>query len=218
MNNAQAPLPIKQPSSKTNVFLVAILLVAAAVAVGLIWHSKHKDQPAAISSNSSTFPSDWPNYKATKYDFMFNYPTAWSSPEISQTSQSTNQTQIIFSGNAKTAYTVVATIQPDVANGTSAKSAIQKTLTGDKKNLLKYDGGSYSTALIDPATKSIGQINLFQIVNLSKLKISGAVVEVLLNPNSKCAGSSLPSSNANGCFSQADYTTVSQFAKSIRSL
>ena len=220
MNNAQAPLPIKQSSSKKNIFLVAVLLVAAAVAVGLIWHSKHKNQaPAASSSNALTFPSDWPAYKATKYGFMFNYPKTWSTPVTNQLAQDTTpQDEVVFSANAKTAYSVVAILQPDTAGGTSAKSAIQKTLAGSKKDFLKYDGDSYGTTLVDSSTKSIGQINISQIVSLPKLKISAAIVEVLLNPSSKCSGNQLAASNSGGCFSQADYTTVGQFAKSIRTL
>ncbi|MBX4190944.1 hypothetical protein KW794_02545 [Candidatus Saccharibacteria bacterium] len=217
-NTNPEPAP-SNSRARSSILMVIILAIIVLAALATWYFTKPASKQVYSGATTVSIPSDWLEYKATKYGFVFNYPKTWSSPEVKESVlEGVKQEEITFSGNSKTTYSVVTFMTPDNAKVTSNRANIQKTLAGDKKSFLKYDGGSYSTALMDSGTKSIAQINISQIVNLPKLKISAAVTEVLLNPNSKCAGNKLAASSNDGCFSETDYTTVSQFVKTVRPL
>ena len=196
----------------SKLLIVLALLVIGGVATAYTYYAGKDKQSVNSPRVDSTL------YKATKYGFMFDYPKQWSAPRINEsTIEGIKQIEVIFNGNSETAYSVVALMIPDASRANTVKSRIQKTLSLNKKNFLKYDETSFSTALMDTSTKSIGQINISQIVNLPKLNISAATIEVLLNPSDKCAGK-LSTDDAKDCFTQADYAAVSQFSHSIRPL
>lgn len=204
-------------SSRKFLYLSVVIIILIA-ASGYFWHRHSNGAKVSYNGSKLSLPFDWKEYKATKYGFMFNYPKLWSTPQISQVDQQgIKKDQVVFSSNSEVKYSVMVSMASDAKSSTPLRSVIRQALSGNKKTFLKYDDSSYSTALVDPSTNSLGQVSLSQIINLPALNISGATVEVLLNPSNKCGnGGRLATNNSDGCFSEADYTSVSQLSKSIR--
>jgi len=218
--------PDTQSSQKKNMpkILFTLIIVALFIAVALgiyFWKASDKNKPVVKNDGSSiSIPSDWNEYKATKYGFMFNYPKSWGTPIVNDYSKKNGtKLEIVIPASQASNYSVVATIQKDNNDSsTITRANIKRVLQGNKKGLLNYDDNSYSIALQDPETRALAQVNLYRVVNLNKIGASALVAESLLNPGKGCPGDKLATNGSKDCFTEKDYNDLSTFAFSFKDL
>lgn len=195
---------------KNSLNLVIIVALVLFLVVGGAVLTARKKSTATTPAESSSIPNGWVKYEAKQYGFKFAFPKDWKSPNVQQI---TNKGQTSYQIDLLSKKGTVVTMLDKTISTSSIKSA----LGGDKKTFLKYDSTSYSTAFIDPNTKSLAQINLLQEISLPKLGISAAFIEVMLNPSKDCTDR-LANAQSAVCFTEDDYKNVSLFAKNIKSL
>jgi hypothetical protein len=203
--------PRVQPIKKNSLSLMVIITVLALVIIGAAYLLGHKHKSTATTSESVAIPRGWMKYEAKQYGFKFAYPKEWSAPNVQRL---TNKGQVSYQViiDDKKGFSVITLL-----NKAQTATNIKNALAGDKKGFLKYDSSSYSTALIDSSTDSIGQVDLLQTVSLNKLGISVASVEVILNSSKDCPNH-LVAGSSSTCFTEDDYKNVTTFAKNIKSL
>lgn len=222
----------KQPPSKSFDWVKTALILVAVVVVAVVawyaYHKKHNDSP--VNNSVSSLSQDWTQYKATKYGFMFDYPKTWGTPTVSEyTRKQGTHYEIGFSTDTKQGISVTAAFDSkDEMNpgcGGSCgilkgyvKEDVLKALSGTKANYVKYDSSSYSTLQVDPKSDVAGELFMYQIVNLSKIKATAAQIAYTRMGSATCPSDKLADNNVSGCVTLASYNDLNRFAKSIKNL
>lgn len=198
--------------------MLALLVVIVLIAGGIFAYSKHNHS----QSNANSLPAGWLEYKATSYGFKFDHPKDWGTPKLNNYTQDKITGYNIMFSPPQGKYTVLAILESSGSSGSSStdinRQFVQKNLSSGKEKFLKSDTSSYSTVLVDPKTNSPGQINLYQIVNLSKIHVTAVNTELIISPKAGCPADKLNDDATKGCITNSIYDEASKFSKSISSI
>jgi hypothetical protein len=210
---------------KLEIILPVILLI---IIFFIAWYGRHNNG----ALNNDVIPTSWIEYKATKYGFKFSYPTSWGAAQIVNTKGKTgSQYQVNFgvSPNSKIAnknLSVFISMQSDdyissicssdcqSQTNTATSKSIRANLKSKSNSFIKHDDSSYAFMATIPAAK-ISTLTDVQVVNLPKLKVSGAVGIYTVKDIGDCPTAKFASSSKGGCITHANYDTLSKVLKSL---
>jgi hypothetical protein len=226
--------------SLLGVVIVLLVVVAACFGGWKLYNNltdKNSDSTNGSTKQGSKSPAiTWTDYQNAKYGVAFTYPKNWGdmvqiyekaadvgkeySVTFIQTGANSGDKTISFAismGSNDLKASFCKTPGNCVTSVGTTKSSIQEQLkTGS--GIAQKDDSSYVTILNDPQQKISG-VSMYQIVNLSKINVSAAVLYYQkINSGVNCPADKIATSSTQGCFNQSDYETLNKIAKSIHSI
>lgn len=245
INNAQQPAqnstpPYNSPKTKRSykkllVFLVLVIILAAVGA--FLWPAKKTLSPTASQS-------PWADYSSQKYGFKFTYPKSWGNPQVREAVAGSGKHYLIsfvststkVGFDPKTKQLVLPNksewIEMDSADATSksctsetecevipgiTESAVKTVLSKHDISLAQQDASSYAAVSAAPLYNQQSNLDVYQIVNLPKIKVSAA--HGLFHISGKAAGCPQNKFSANiSCVSRSDYNSLNKTLRSLKAL
>lgn len=233
------PASPKPAGSKKMTYVataVILAVIAAAIVAAVLTRSPKNNQ----SSNQT---SSWQVYQNKNLGFSFNYPTAWGTPKLTDTTPAGSPGHSYSMSFVKSAqgphnqFTQTAAIfleTKDLVKGycTSASASSCTTVSGFSAGaitpvlnqinspqyayVVKHDATSY--AQVDNSDKKVSVLLDFQKVNLTTANVSAVTGKYSIvrgdNPKTTCPANQF--SSANNCVSLANYNDLNKVLKSIQ--
>ena len=197
--------------------LIIALVVIIAVVIGGVYEYHHSHAQSK-TSNIKVVPAGWKTYQNSQYGFEFKYPPVWGTPTLHVTMlKGTTAVALSFSNVMKVGNTYASLLLSIDPNSPAANAkAIQKQIDGAKNSSLITTTTSYAI-VANPPSLNLSSLQLYQIINMPKLKATGAIISFQIpKAPSDCPKDKL--SSEVGCVTNTDYITLNQIAKSIESL
>jgi hypothetical protein len=192
---------------------VAVIIAVAAFFAGWYGGSYHKTKSQSSQSSSLL------TYKDQKNGFQFMYPKNWGNPRFTKTdADGSTYYALSFakppSGNLQ--YTV--SIVMSKGNNTSNSDGVKKVIKNKKSSLAINDDSSYAIVASLPNSQ-VNSLSATQIVSLNKIGITAATMNyTIMGGSANCPQNKFSTDTSGSCVTKADYDTVNQVLKSIKSL
>jgi hypothetical protein len=215
------------------ILIVLVLLFAAG------WVGRHYQKQKQTEKKAAEIPANWATYKNTSYGFQIHYPRSLGQPSVFEIpGQQGKSYSIHFSPplpvsaghqddftihlDSSDLYTKTCyNHNSDMCSTTTAltQAEIQKALLNNKSGFIKYDTTSYGFIPPNNGHGTIGQLDIFQIVNLAKIKVSAAHgTYLVLGKTTDCPVAKLAPDTQSKCLTNALYDTVAKVLKSLQPL
>lgn len=218
--------------SRSRIIPAVVLVAVVAVFGG--WYIWHNNQP----------PQGWVKFESQKYGLKFIYPKSWGNPIISEYAADTGKRYLISFANPNEKVQVdpktLMLIQPKTSTGITmdsddatfklcpienqcqnlpmvTKSYITSQLNKASAVFVQQDETSYSQISVSPAHNQQSGLDVYQIANLPKIKVTAAHGSFYISGNKPdCPKNSF--SNKEGCVSQDDFVSFAKVLKSLKAL
>jgi hypothetical protein len=198
-----------------NVTVLIIALVAIVAFIGGWYAGTRHNQTISTSKITAIEAS----YKNPENGFQLMYPKDWGNPRFTKTdADGSTYYALSFakppSGNLQ--YTV--SIVMSKGNNTSNGDEVKKVIKNKKSSLAINDDSSYAIIASLPNSK-VNSLSATQIVGLNKIGITAATMNyTIMGSSANCPQNKFSTDTSGSCITKADYNSVNQVLKSIKSL
>jgi len=221
--------------------LILLIIVALLAFSGWrLWDHHNKTAKEAARN------SRWTEYVNQSYGFKFAYPKSWGAPVVSQIPEQNGQSYTIsfrklrpnyahppkptqaimpaFSMSFESAGVTHSNCAPNgqcEASHALAAPDIKKVLSGDKKDLAKYDSTSYAIIFSDLRGGVVSGLNFYQTVDLPKpgvTAVKASYYNMAVSSSEHCPINQISQDTRSNCITQSVFDTVGQLVKSLQAV
>jgi hypothetical protein len=194
-----------------------VIIVVVAFILGWIGGSRHNKSGSA-SQNAAN--SNMVTYKNQENGFQLQYPMDWGAPGFVKTNNNgTTFYALSFAKNSSgnLSYTITLTMNKSGAHSVTSDT-VKNVLKLKKSEVAASDTSSYAT-IAGIADKKVSSLSETQIVDLKKAGVTAATMTYTISGGSATCPQNKFAQDANSsCITQADYNTVNQVLKSLKSI